>query len=64
MDRAFEAIINVAFNFVMFCIVLGLVGLNPLVLFASVSGFVLGFSFMVSFSSRSVHHIRLLDVPI
>ena len=47
MDRAFEKIINLAFYFVLFCVVLSVMGVDPLVLFASVSGFVLGFAFMV-----------------
>ena len=48
MDRAFEGIINVVFYFVMLCVVLAVLGIDPFVLFASISGFVLGFAFMVS----------------
>jgi hypothetical protein len=48
MDKAFEGIINVLFYFVLFCIVLAVMGMDPFVLFASFSGFVLGFAFMVS----------------
>ena len=48
MDRAFEGIINVVFYFVLLCVVLAVLGVNPFVLFASISGFVLGFAFMVS----------------
>jgi small-conductance mechanosensitive channel len=47
MDRAFERIINVVFYFVVVCVVLSVVGIDPLVLFASISGFVLGFAFMI-----------------
>jgi Mechanosensitive ion channel len=46
LDGAFEKIINIAFYFVLGCIVLSVFGVDPLVLFASVSGFVLGFAFM------------------
>ena len=48
MDKAFEGIMNVLFYFVLFCIVLAVMGMDPFVLFASISGFVLGFAFMVS----------------
>jgi hypothetical protein len=47
MDRAFERIINVVFYFVVICVVLSVMGIDPLVLFASISGFVLGFAFMI-----------------
>lgn len=47
MDRAFENIINVIFYLILFCIILAVIGIDPLVLFASISGFVLGFAFMI-----------------
>ena len=47
MDRAFEKIINAGFYFVVVCGVLSVIGVDPLVLFASVSGFILAFAFMV-----------------
>jgi len=46
MDKAFEKILNVFFYFIIFCVVLAVMGVDPLALFASISGFVLGFSFM------------------
>lgn len=58
MDKAFEGIMNVMFYFVLFCIVLAVMGMDPFVLFASISGFVLGFAFMVStlvLVSRAYH---------
>lgn len=48
MDRAFEGILNVGFYFVLVCFVLYFLDVDPFVLFASISGFVLGFAFMVS----------------
>ena len=47
MDASFETIFNVIFYFVMACIVLSIIGIDPIVLFASISGFVLGFAFMI-----------------
>ena len=47
MDRAFEKIINLGFYFVLACVVLSVMGVDPLVLFASISGFILAFAFMV-----------------
>jgi hypothetical protein len=47
MDHTFECIINVIFYFIMYCIILSILGLEPLVLFASVSGFILAFAFMI-----------------
>lgn len=48
MDRAFEVIINSVFYFFLVCICLAVFGIDPFVIFASISGFVLGFAFMVS----------------
>jgi hypothetical protein len=42
MDASFERIFNVVFYFVLVCVVLAIVGIDPIVLFASISGFVLG----------------------
>jgi len=47
MDKAFEKIFNVVFYFVVICIVLAIIGVDPLALFAAISGFILGFSFMI-----------------
>jgi len=47
MDRAFGTIINGAFYFFLACVTLAALGVNPLVLFASVSSFFVGFAFMV-----------------
>lgn len=51
MDRAFESMFNVLFYFVVGLITVAALGANPLVIFASLSGFVLGFSFMISSAS-------------
>ena len=47
MDASFETIFNIVFYFIVVCVVLSVLGIDPLVLFASVSGFVLGFAFMI-----------------
>jgi hypothetical protein len=47
IDKAFERILNIFFYFVVGCIVLLVFGVDPLVLFASVSGFILAFAFML-----------------
>ena len=62
MDRAFEGIINVGFYAVAFCIVLGVFGIDPFVLLASISGFVLGFAFMVSMISTGQCEKWALDL--
>jgi small-conductance mechanosensitive channel len=45
IDQSFERIFNIGFYFIAGCIVLAALGIDPLVLFASVSGFILGFAF-------------------
>ncbi|GKY90894.1 hypothetical protein MPSEU_000062200 [Mayamaea pseudoterrestris] len=47
MDASFEAIFNVVFYFIIICIVLAVIGIDPVVIFASVSGFAIGFAFMI-----------------
>lgn len=47
MDKAFERILNIIFYFILGCIVLAVVGIDPFIIFASVSGFILGFAFMI-----------------
>ena len=47
IDYAFERIFNILFYFIVGCIMLSVVGVDPLTLFASISGFILGFSFMI-----------------
>ena len=47
IDKAFERIFNIFFYFIVGCVVLSVLGIDPLVLFASVSGFILGFAFMI-----------------
>jgi small-conductance mechanosensitive channel len=47
LEKAFESIFNIFFYIVLVCIVLASLGIDPLVLFASISGFVLGFAFMI-----------------
>jgi len=47
IDKAFERIFNIFFYFIVGCVVLSVLSIDPLVLFASVSGFILGFAFMI-----------------
>jgi small-conductance mechanosensitive channel len=47
IDKAFERILNIFFYFIVGIIVLLILGIDPLLLFASVSGFVLAFAFML-----------------
>jgi small-conductance mechanosensitive channel len=53
IDQSFEQIFNVVFYFASFFVILALVGADPLALFASLSTFVLGFSFMISRASSN-----------
>ena len=46
IDIATEGLLNVGFYFILVCIVLGALGIDPLRLFFSLSSFVLAFAFM------------------
>jgi hypothetical protein len=63
LDGAFERIFHVFFYAILACICLAILGINPLVLFASISGFILGFSFMIGNAcSRIVDGVLLILV--
>ena len=47
MDQAFEGIVNIVFYFILGCIALAVLGIDPFALFVAISGFVLGFAFMI-----------------
>jgi hypothetical protein len=47
IDKALESFMNVFFYFLLGCIVLAILGIDPFLLFASVSAFVLAFAFMI-----------------
>jgi len=47
LDKAFERVVNVFYYFLMGCLVLSTVGIDPLTLFASISASILGFAFMI-----------------
>lgn len=51
LDRAFEAIINVGFYFIVFCVTLAAWGIDPLALFLSLSSVIVAFSFAVGAAS-------------
>lgn len=63
LDRSFENILNIFFYFIVFFIVVAALGIDPLVLFASISGFILGFAFMIgSACSKYVEGLLLIFV--
>lgn len=47
VDRSVERIINAVFYFVVGCVALAILGIDPFALFAAISGFILGFAFMI-----------------
>jgi small-conductance mechanosensitive channel len=51
IDRAFERAINVPFYVSVICIILSVLGYNPLALFTSLSTLILGFAFMIGTAS-------------
>lgn len=51
IDRAFENILNVIFYAIATTVILSRLGFDPLALFLSISGVVLGFAFMISSAS-------------
>jgi small-conductance mechanosensitive channel len=51
IDAAFESVINVAFFFVAFCILLAAWGIDPLSLFLSFSSIILAFTFAIGMTS-------------
>lgn len=58
-----ERIINVFFYFILFLLVVAAIGIDPLVLFASISAFILGFAFMIgSACSKYIEGLLLIFV--
>jgi hypothetical protein len=51
VGRAFEIICNYAFYIVLWCIILYILGIDPLALFVSLSSFIVGFAFMIGSAS-------------
>lgn len=51
IDKSFEKIFNVFFYFVIACIILNVLGYDPIAVFLSLSSVVLAFSFMISQAS-------------
>jgi hypothetical protein len=43
MDASFETIFNIIFYFIIACVVLSSLGINPVLIFASISGFILAY---------------------
>lgn len=60
IDKAFEAIINVAFYFLLGCIMLASWGIDPLALFVSLSSVIVAFSFAVGASSAKYFEVGLV----
>lgn len=54
IDRAFEKAINVVFYTLVACIILAVVGLNPLTLIVSLTSVIVGFAFMVGSASSKM----------
>lgn len=57
IDHAFEVIFNWVFFILAACIILALLGFNPLALFLSLSSFVLGFAFMIGGASSKYFEV-------
>jgi hypothetical protein len=51
VDRAFELLVNWAFFIILWCIILFILGIDPLALLVSISSFFVGFSFMIGNAS-------------
>mmetsp|Transcript_26351 Transcript_26351/g.44013 ORF Transcript_26351/g.44013 Transcript_26351/m.44013 type:complete len:1247 (+) Transcript_26351:137-3877(+) len=51
IDQAFEALINIVFYFVLFCVVLACWNIDPLALFLSLSSIILAFTFAIGSAS-------------
>ena len=47
VDRSSESILHVLYYFILGCICLAILGIDPFALFVAVSGFIVGFAFMV-----------------
>ena len=54
IDRAFEKAINVVFYTLVTCVILAVVGLNPLTLIVSLTSVIVGFAFMVGSASSKM----------
>ena len=57
IDQAFERIFNVMFYVVVTCVILSQIGYDPLALFLSISGVVLGFAFMIGSASSKYFEV-------
>ena len=57
IDRAFESIFNFGFYGVVICIILSQIGYDPLALFLSISGVILGFAFMIGAASSKYFEV-------
>ena len=57
IDRAFEKIFNFIFYGIVICIILSRVGFDPLALFLSISGVILGFAFMIGSASSKYFEV-------
>lgn len=51
IDKSFEKIFNVLFYFAIACVILNVLGYDPIAVFLSLSSVVLAFSFMISQAS-------------
>jgi len=51
MGRAFEIMVNYVFFLILWCIILYIIGIDPVALFVSIAGIIVGFSFMIGSAS-------------
>ena len=54
IDRAFEKAFNVVVYILVLCVILAVVGLNPLRLIVSLTSIIVGFAFMVGAASSKM----------
>lgn len=58
IDQAFERIFNIIFYAAVICIILSQIGYDPLAIFLSISGVILGFAFMIGSASSKYFEVR------
>ena len=62
VDHAFETLVNVAFFVVLGCIVIWLLGFDPLALFLSLSSVIVGFAFMIGSASSKYFEVSSVKI--
>jgi hypothetical protein len=62
IDQAFSTIINIAFSFVLFLVVLQILSFNPLQVFLTLSGVFLSFAFMFGNAASSYFNVSQCEI--